>query len=86
MSIKKLTNNDFANMLSEFGHDSDQDSIDSIKLTFVDHINNSVTQDDAGNAITAKNVDTGVEITFTSSEFFSEGDVDGLFETFFEDL
>ena len=47
-------NSDFTNMLSEFGHDSDQDSVDSIKLTFVNHINNSVKKDDAGNTITAK--------------------------------
>jgi hypothetical protein len=79
-------NSDFTNMLSEFGHDSDQDSVDSIKLTFVNHVNNSVKKDDAGNTITAKNVDTGVEITFTSGEFFTEGDIDGIFETFFEDL
>lgn len=86
MSIKKLTNNDFANMLSEFGHDSDDESVDSIKSDFVDHINKSVTHDEAGNTITATNLDSGVEITFTSSDFFTEGDVDGIFEEFFEDL
>jgi len=87
MEVTTITFEEFKDMLSESGHDSEESNCLEAMVQFADQYNSDFQgKDDRGNPTKAKVEGNTVIISYVESSEFSEGDIDGIIESFFDEL